>query len=75
MADFEGTCTQTNQQVMNDKEAVTSLKLRGPAVQQLKELAIADERTQSAVMTRLIRSAYTELNGNQIINSLRMEQS
>ena len=60
---------------MSDQEAVTSLKLRGPAVRQLKELAIADERTQMSVMTRLIRSAYAELNGKQVIDSIRMEQS
>ena len=56
------------------KEPVTSVKLRGPAVRQLKELAIADERTQSSVLSRLIRGAYAELNGSEVIDSLRMEQ-
>lgn len=57
----------------SQKEAVTSVKLRGPAVRQLKELAIADERTQSSVLSRLIRGAYAELNGSEVIDSIRIE--
>ena len=67
---------QTYQHFMDTKkEAVTTVKLRGPAVRQLKELAIADERTQSSVMSRLIRGAYAELNCTDVIDSIRMEQN